>query len=98
MKWRQRSARVKSEECAHAWASGGCQPRHADSVNGGHYAVLSRLYTPDRSSLRSRWLLVSGYVLTLQHQVKVESSRPVNGTLTCLLYTSPSPRDRQKSR
>ena len=32
------------------------------------------------------------------HPVELDRIRPVQALLTCLLYTSPSPRDRQKSR
>ena len=54
------------------------------------------LYTPHEYKYREYSLILQG-IEELRHVV-VEISTGTNDTNSCLLYTSPSPRDRQKSR
>ena len=75
-------------------------------------ATVDRSSAPGRPLALARWLLVVAFLVILmvvvggitrltESGLSITEWKPVTGAippLTCLLYTSPSPRDRQNSR
>ena len=77
---------------------------HADPAQcNADYLTTASLKTINKSNPQGhRWIAVSRdlekYGFTFGTRVCIEGAGSYDGYWTCLLYTSPSPRDRQKSR
>ena len=79
---------------------GGVSQTPYDSLNLGlHVADEKQSVEENRRLFREAWSIPSDPLwLNQVHGTQIEVVRDSDHETTCLLYTSPSPRDRQKSR
>ena len=60
--------------------------------------VVTKPQFPDEKTVKLRFDLIQEELNELQHAIKTKDLKEVADALTCLLYTSPSPRDGLLSR
>ena len=64
----------------------------------GHSLVIPKRHTLDYFGLSSDEVIAVNELIAQQRRVLLDLDSKIEGFNICLLYTSPSPRDRQKSR